>query len=113
MNRSLALLVCGVLSVPCLSQTETAQIKTATPELPGPRRDRGDTQLLHPGGSGRCRQISGSGRAPDRKASHEDLDELRNSDEYRQAYDSVADFTAKVDEHNAKRVCSESVNQRK
>ena len=34
---------------------------------------------------------------------------LRGSGEYRKAYDSVVRFVARVDEHNVKVVCSESV----
>jgi len=41
-------------------------------------------------------------------ASEQQLTEVRNSNEYREAYDSVVDVVAKVDEHNAKRVCSET-----
>jgi hypothetical protein len=41
--------------------------------------------------------------------SQQQLSEVRESDEYRKAYDSVTDFVGKVDEHNAKRICSESV----
>src|SRR5258707_6525808 len=41
-------------------------------------------------------------------ASEQQLAEVRHSDEYRQAYDSAGDFVAKVDEHNAKRICSET-----
>ena len=46
-------------------------------------------------------------------ASEQQLAEVRNSDEYRKAYDSVADFVGKVDEHNAKRACSESLAENK
>jgi hypothetical protein len=42
-------------------------------------------------------------------ASEKALDEVRKSDEYQQARASVEDFLAKVDEHNAKRVCAEAV----
>ncbi len=41
-------------------------------------------------------------------ASDRQLAEVRNSNEYRESYDSVVDFVAKVDEHNAKRICSET-----
>src|SRR5258706_4443719 len=46
-------------------------------------------------------------------ASEQQLAEVRNSNEYREAYDSVVEFVAKVDEHNAKRVCSETPVERK
>jgi len=46
-------------------------------------------------------------------ASEQQLAQVRNSDEYRQAYDSVVDFVGKVDEHNAKQLCSESPAERK
>lgn len=46
-------------------------------------------------------------------ASEETLAEVRKSDEYRQAHDSVADLVGKVDEHNAKRACSESLAENK
>ena len=36
-------------------------------------------------------------------ASAQRLAEVRNSDEYRKAYDSVVDFVAKIDEHNVAR----------
>lgn len=41
-------------------------------------------------------------------ASEQQLVEVRKSDEYRKAYDSVGDFTAKIDPRNAKKFCSES-----
>jgi DNA-binding transcriptional regulator YdaS (Cro superfamily) len=41
-------------------------------------------------------------------ASQASLTELRKSPEYRQAYDAETDFIAKVTEHNARRLCSES-----
>ena len=41
-------------------------------------------------------------------ASVKQLAEVRNSDEYRKAYDSVVDFAAKIEEHNLKRFCAET-----
>jgi hypothetical protein len=41
-------------------------------------------------------------------ASAQQLAEVRNSDEYRKAYDSVVDFVARIDEHNVKRFCAET-----
>jgi hypothetical protein len=41
-------------------------------------------------------------------ASAQQLAEVRKSDEYRKAYDSMVDFAAKVDEHNLKRFCAET-----
>jgi hypothetical protein len=41
-------------------------------------------------------------------ASAQRLAEVRNSDEYRKAYDSVVDFAAKIDAHNVKRFCAET-----
>ena len=41
-------------------------------------------------------------------ASTQQLAEVRNSEEYRKAYDSVVDFAAKIDEHNVKRFCAET-----
>jgi hypothetical protein len=38
---------------------------------------------------------------------------VRESDAYRQAYDSMSDFVSKVDEHNAKVTCSKSLGQSK
>ena len=113
MNRSLALVVCGVLSVPCLSQTETEQTGTEAPDA----RALGTTEAI----LNYCTQADPADadkyRAQQKLltagASPEELDKLRNSDEYRQAYDSMTGFTDKVDKRNAKRVCSESVNQRK
>ena len=42
-------------------------------------------------------------------ASEQQLAAIRDSEEYHKAYDSMADFVSKVDEHNAKRVCSAPV----
>jgi hypothetical protein len=42
-------------------------------------------------------------------ASEETLAKMRAGDEYQKAHQSAEDFVAKVDAHNAKRVCSESV----
>jgi hypothetical protein len=39
-------------------------------------------------------------------ASAQQLAEVRNSDEYRKAYESVVDFVAKIEEHNVKRFCA-------
>jgi hypothetical protein len=41
-----------------------------------------------------------------RGASDEVLAKVRSSDEYQHARQSMDDFVSKVDEHNAKRVCS-------
>lgn len=41
-----------------------------------------------------------------RGASEEQLAAVRSGEEYRRAYDSMVEFVGKVDEHNAKRVCS-------
>jgi hypothetical protein len=46
-------------------------------------------------------------------ASEQQLAQVRNSDEYRKAYASVVEFVGKVDEHDAKRICSESPAERK
>jgi hypothetical protein len=46
-------------------------------------------------------------------ASRKQLAEVRNSDEYRKAYDSVVDFVGKIDPRNAKRFCSENSRERK
>jgi len=48
-----------------------------------------------------------------RGASEQQLAQARNSDEYRKAYDSVADFAGKVDPRNAKRFCSATPHERK
>jgi hypothetical protein len=45
--------------------------------------------------------------------SPEQLTELRNSDEYRKAYESVSEFTAKIDAHNVARFCAENATERK
>ena len=42
-------------------------------------------------------------------ASELQLAEVRKSDDYRKAYDSVGAFTAKIDPRNAKHFCSESL----
>ena len=41
-------------------------------------------------------------------ASPQQLAEVRNSDEYRKAYDAVVEFAAKIDEHNVKKFCAET-----
>lgn len=41
-------------------------------------------------------------------ASAQRLAEVRSSYEYRKAYDSMADFVARIDPHNAKRFCAET-----
>jgi hypothetical protein len=46
-------------------------------------------------------------------ASDEVLAKVRKSDEYQQAHQSVDDFVGKVDEHNAMKVCSESLTHNK
>jgi hypothetical protein len=46
-------------------------------------------------------------------ASEEQLARLRQSDEYQKAHASVDDFVAKVDEHNARKVCAESPQRNK
>jgi hypothetical protein len=43
------------------------------------------------------------------QASEQTLAEVRKSPEYLKAHASVDDFIAKIDPHNAKRVCSESL----
>jgi hypothetical protein len=42
-------------------------------------------------------------------ASKETLAQVRNSDAYRKVYDSEVDFIGKVEERNARRICSESI----
>ena len=46
-------------------------------------------------------------------ANEQQLATVRNSKEYRKAYDSMVEFVGKVDAHNAKRVCSESAARSK
>lgn len=46
-------------------------------------------------------------------ASDQQLAEVRNSDEYRKAYDSVADSVANFDQLKAKRLCAEAAIERK
>ena len=45
--------------------------------------------------------------------SPEQLTELRNSDEYRKAYESVSEFAGKIDAHNVARFCAENATERK
>jgi hypothetical protein len=45
-------------------------------------------------------------------ASPSQLTEVRNSDEYREAYDAVSEFAGKVDSHNVARFCAESASDR-
>jgi hypothetical protein len=61
---------------------------------------------LDPAASARMRTIIGQ---LVQGVSQAQLDEVRESDEYRKAYDSVAEFVGKVDAPNAKRICSESL----
>jgi hypothetical protein len=46
-------------------------------------------------------------------ASEQQLAAIRNSAQYRQAYDSMVEFVGKVDEHNAQRVCTASAAKSK
>jgi hypothetical protein len=46
-------------------------------------------------------------------ASEEQLAKLRQSDEYQRAHASVDEFVAKVDEHNSRKVCAESLRRNK
>lgn len=46
-------------------------------------------------------------------ASEKQLTELRSSDEYQNAYESVAEFTGKIDPHNAKQFCAEAAADHK
>ena len=48
-------------------------------------------------------------KALSKDASREKLAEVRRSREYSKAHQSVDDFVAKVDQHNARRVCSKPV----
>jgi hypothetical protein len=43
-------------------------------------------------------------------ASETALAEVRSSEAYQTAHASMEEFVSKVDEHNAKKVCSESIN---
>ena len=45
-------------------------------------------------------------------ASEQQLAEVRKSDEYRKAYDSVVDFVGKIDQRNATRFCAETPIER-
>jgi hypothetical protein len=45
--------------------------------------------------------------------SEQQVAQLRQSTEYQSAYSSMEEFVGKVDEHNAKQVCSESAPQQK
>jgi hypothetical protein len=45
--------------------------------------------------------------------SPEQLTELRNSDEYRKAYESVSEFAGKIDPHNVARFCAENATEQK
>jgi hypothetical protein len=46
-------------------------------------------------------------------SSPQQVSELRNSEEYRKAYDAVSEFAGKIDAHNVARFCSESAGDRK
>ena len=41
-------------------------------------------------------------------ANDKQLAEVRNSEEYRKAYDSVVEFTGKIDQHNVRKFCAET-----
>ena len=45
--------------------------------------------------------------------SAEQLTELRNSHEYRKAYESLSEFAGKIDAHNVARFCAENATERK
>jgi hypothetical protein len=45
-------------------------------------------------------------------ASAQQLAEVRNSVDYRKAYDSVVEFAAKIDEHNVSKFCAETPSPR-
>jgi hypothetical protein len=45
--------------------------------------------------------------------SPEQVTELRNSDEYRKAYESVSEFAGKIDPHNVARFCAENATEQK
>jgi hypothetical protein len=45
--------------------------------------------------------------------SEQQVAELRQSSDYQAAYSSIESFVGKVDEHNARRVCTESVSETK
>jgi hypothetical protein len=65
---------------------------------------------IDPVGADRLRQII---KQLVQGASEQQLAEVRNSDEYRKAYDSVVDFVGKIDSHNAQRFCAETPVKRK
>jgi len=46
-------------------------------------------------------------------ASASQLAEVRNSDEYREAYDAVSEFAGKIDSHNVAKFCAENAGDRK
>lgn len=102
--RSVALLAWGLLLAPALLRADG----------PGPdARALGVAEAV----LGYCTKTVPSVAAQQRQrseqlthgASRESLSELRKSHEYRQAYDAETDFIAKVTEHNARRLCSESL----
>jgi hypothetical protein len=102
-RRLLALLAAGWLVLPPLAQADGAALNAQTLGFTesvlnycGPIEPALALKLRE-----KVRQLV-------ERATEQQIAEARNSDEYRKAYDSVSEFVAKVDGHDAKRICSES-----
>jgi len=67
-------------------------------------------QSIDPAGADKVRQMI---KQLVQGASAQQLAKVRNSDEYRKGYDSVAEFTGKIDAHNAGKFCSGNAVERK
>jgi hypothetical protein len=106
-QRFLALLVCGWLVAPLAHadgpalNAQTLGVSESILNYCGPLDPAAAAKLR-----AKIKQLV-------RGASEQQLAQMRNSDEYRQAYDSLVDFVAKVDVHNAKRICFEFPAERK
>ncbi len=101
--RCLVLLACG-----CLIAPELASAGAAVPDA----RALGVAEAM----LGYCTKADPAAAAKQREwikqlvgdASRKTLVEVRQSAEYRKAYDSETGFIAKVESHNIRRLCSEA-----
>ena len=63
-------------------------------------------ESVDPANAAKVRQVL---KALAQGASEQQLAEVRQSEEYRTGYESVAEFTAKIDPHNATKYCADAV----
>jgi hypothetical protein len=102
--RWIALLACGCFTIPTFAADEAPTVDART--LGIAEAILNYCAGIDPAAADKYRQqvkmlVQG--------ASEQTLTQVRGSEEYRKARASMEDFVGKVDEHNAKRVCSEAV----